>query len=622
MLEVDKFSKKESKEFRDSLEKISSDSAHTKKMKQTDFLGALKRYENLLERIKKLDHDKLDGKYKLAYREILIQLSNINYYSAKYDKAKHYTDLLAQAAEFYNDKKMRAMSRLQYGNIFADLSDFSAAMKYSTEALKLYTELNDIGGMGSANNNIANIFVFQYKESEAYPYYEKALGYFNQIENEELNKSNVLQNLASIHIKKGEFSRALDFLDEATKLKEQMNDSFGTALSKFLMGELSVDMKDYESAIANYKSALEIQEKLDDKNGILFSNMHLGNAYIQKFLFESKKEKSLLARAEKHLLEALFTAQKINSKYNLSLIYNTLYELHETQGDFEKALEYHVKFYEAEKEIFNEKVSLEVQKLEKEFQLKEAKHTAEMNQLRNVELAETVKKLEETVKQKNEFLGIVVHDLKNPIGNIKLLAEFLIDEGSYSKNEITEFKKYIIESAETSLDLVTQLLDYAAIEQGKIILNISDFDIAAETERIIRLYKLKTMQKEIEVKYRNELKSNIVKTDKNSIVQILDNLFSNAIKFSPPNKSIMLRLSETDRILKIEIKDEGPGFTEEDRKKLFKQFSKLSARPTAGEHSSGLGLSIVKKLVDSLHGTIECESEINNGASMIVKVPV
>ena len=84
----------------------------------------------------------------------------------------------------------------------------------------------------------------------------------------------------------------------------------------------------------------------------------------------------------------------------------------------------------------------------------------------------------------------------------------------------------------------------------------------------------------------------------------------------------MLRLSETDRILKIEIKDEGPGFTEEDRKKLFKQFSKLSARPTAGEHSSGLGLSIVKKLVDSLHGTIECESEINNGASMIVKIPV
>lgn len=605
----------------DTLEKVVEEVKQAEKLRRSDFIGTISRLEKLLIRIEKLDCDRQTELYKLNYTTILTHLSNLYFYSSKYDKALHYTNVLEKASEFYHDKKLKANALLQYGNINADLGEFTDAMKHSTEALEIFKELENIEGMGSTNNNIGNIFLFQKNFDEAFPHYEKALYYFNQVD-QKMNKSNVLQNMASIHIHKEQYPEALKYLAEAEELKLEINDMFGVAVCKFLTGDIHLDAKEFDTAIKYYSEALEIQTGLDDKNGIFYSNMHLGKSYIDKYLTESRKEKALLAKSEKYFLESLFTAQRINSKYTLSLIYKNLSEFHEISGDADKALEYHKKLYDIEKELFNENMAEDVLKLEKELQVKEAKHTAEINQLRNVELAETVRQLEEIVKQKNEFFGIVVHDLKNPIGNIKLLAEFLIDEGNYSKDEINEFKKYIIESADTSLELVTQLLDYAAIEQGKITLHINDFDVNAETERIIRLYKMKTMQKNIEVKYKNELKNNIVKSDRNAIVQIIDNLFSNAIKFSPEEKNVLIRLTDEDDLLKIEVKDEGPGFSEEDRKKLFRQFSKLSARPTGGEHSSGLGLSIVKKLVDSLHGTIQCDSEKGNGASMVVRIPI
>jgi signal transduction histidine kinase len=102
------------------------------------------------------------------------------------------------------------------------------------------------------------------------------------------------------------------------------------------------------------------------------------------------------------------------------------------------------------------------------------------------------------------------------------------------------------------------------------------------------------------------------------ISQIVENLLSNAIKFSPSGKSVVVELGETSKGVEIIVADEGPGFADEDRAKLFKKFARLSARPTNGEHSSGLGLAIVRAQVDTLGGDIRVDSEPGNGARFIV----
>ena len=108
--------------------------------------------------------------------------------------------------------------------------------------------------------------------------------------------------------------------------------------------------------------------------------------------------------------------------------------------------------------------------------------------------------------------------------------------------------------------------------------------------------------------------------DAAQLVQIMDNLVSNAVKYSPSGKNIHVRVREVDGCVRAEVRDEGPGISAEDQKRLFGKFARLTARPTAGEHSTGLGLAIVKRLVESMNGKVWCESELGQGAAFIVEL--
>jgi signal transduction histidine kinase len=105
-------------------------------------------------------------------------------------------------------------------------------------------------------------------------------------------------------------------------------------------------------------------------------------------------------------------------------------------------------------------------------------------------------------------------------------------------------------------------------------------------------------------------------------MQVLDNIISNAVKYSPHRKNIFIRLKSSSEAVRIEIQDEGPGISPDDMQKLFGKFARLSARPTGGEHSTGLGLSIVKKMVEAMNGRVWCESELGKGATFIVELPI
>jgi signal transduction histidine kinase len=111
----------------------------------------------------------------------------------------------------------------------------------------------------------------------------------------------------------------------------------------------------------------------------------------------------------------------------------------------------------------------------------------------------------------------------------------------------------------------------------------------------------------------------IVLADKNYVEQVLENLVSNAIKFSPFERTVFINLTSQNGKAISEVKDQGPGLSEDDKKKLFGKYQKLSAKPTGNEISTGLGLSIVKKFVEAMNGAIWCESELGKGASFFVE---
>jgi signal transduction histidine kinase len=105
-------------------------------------------------------------------------------------------------------------------------------------------------------------------------------------------------------------------------------------------------------------------------------------------------------------------------------------------------------------------------------------------------------------------------------------------------------------------------------------------------------------------------------------VQVLDNLVSNAVKYSPAGTTIVISASQADGKVTVAVKDQGPGLSEEDQKKLFQKFTRLTARPTGGESSNGLGLSIVKRLAEAMNGNVGCHSVLGQGATFFVQLPV
>jgi signal transduction histidine kinase len=131
----------------------------------------------------------------------------------------------------------------------------------------------------------------------------------------------------------------------------------------------------------------------------------------------------------------------------------------------------------------------------------------------------------------------------------------------------------------------------------------------------------RAVAKQQQLQFKNESGPVTITTDPGVLVQVLENLVSNAIKYSPPQKEIMVRLARSGSAIRCAVEDQGPGLTAEDQKRLFGKFARLSAKPTAGEHATGLGLSIVKRMVEAMNGRVWCESEAGKGAAFVVELP-
>jgi PAS domain S-box-containing protein len=247
-----------------------------------------------------------------------------------------------------------------------------------------------------------------------------------------------------------------------------------------------------------------------------------------------------------------------------------------------------------------------------------------LNQTLEQHVTERTRELVLINNEKSEFLGIAAHDLKNPLSGILSSADLL---RRYIPNDIkaNQLVTMIVNASNRMLDIITNLLDVNRIEQGLVSLNIQPVSLEI-LDDIVEEYRVNAAQKGIVIDYESPEQGTLwVLADKQAVQQILDNILSNAVKYSPQWKTIWVRVAKRmnadAHVIRVEVQDEGQGLSDEDKRRLFGKFARLSARPTGGENSTGLGLSIVKKLVELQHGRVWCESEMRQGATFIVELP-
>lgn len=381
---------------------------------------------------------------------------------------------------------------------------------------------------------------------------------------------------------------------EGARLKEQLSKKLSALF------EQAWQEKEQKAAKLKEKIARQDQEisQLKKANETLVSN---------NYLLEYKKKDLML------LADQLEEAYEEISRKNAAL-----------EEQKQKISEQAQKLQEAHQEILVKNSELQQQKEAIQDQadyLHEANLTishmhAEVEKQKD-EILKKNKKLLSLNEEKNNLIGIVAHDLKSPLNQI----QGLIDIVRLTDQQLSPDSRSCLEIMEKSTgrlnEMIAKILDVKAIEAQSLNLKMETINLSQLATECAARYALTARDKNIRLRQQIASDKQVL-ADSGFVVQVFDNLLSNALKFSQPETEVGLYLEERQGEVVLEVRDQGPGLTEEDMKKLFGRFQKLSARPTANETSTGLGLSIVKQFVEAMQGRIWCESKAGKGASFFV----
>jgi len=267
-----------------------------------------------------------------------------------------------------------------------------------------------------------------------------------------------------------------------------------------------------------------------------------------------------------------------------------------------------------EKTLENEKI-IEDQNIKLENEV--AARTTQLQEM-NIELKATNERLVDLNREKDGLVNIVAHDLKSPICTIVGYLDLIKRDGSLNDKQ-NEYLAVIDSVTQNGMYLIDDLLDVHSNEYGDSNVRVTEINLHEYIKEWTKTFEQELKRKQQKLEIEIDILDSKFSTDQFLLSRILNNLLSNAIKFSEKNKAIYVNIFESNSSLNFSVRDEGPGISLNDQKKMFKRFQKLSARPTGGETSNGLGLSIIKTLTKKLKGQITVKSELDKGTEFIIK---
>ena len=521
-------------------------------------------------------------------------IGNLNYIEGNYAKALDYYLCSLELAEKVGNKVLIANVANNIGSMYKLLSEFSKALYFYEKSMSLRKELKDYKNQYLCLNNLANLYATM--ALNGYDEDSKPL--------DTLEKSNY-QMIAFVYL-------LLSYkIINLYNIPENMRTSTYNNLAA-----LYLDMKEVDKAFFEYKTALDISEKYDLKKSNIYALLGISDCY---------KFKENYAESKEYLLKAETLAKKIQAKDRLRDIYRAIAEIYILEKKFDSACSFLKLFSDIQFEIFNEEFKNKLASIEAKFEIERKEQELEISRLKNIELAQANEKinkqkneLEVLNKNLNEFLGMVVHDLKNPISGVLSLCELSEYQLKKDKSDISVLEQnlnLIKSQSEKMYKMVNDLLDISAIESGKIRINLKKGSFKELFDEREFYYNHLAEKKKIDFILNRDFIDTTILFDKDRIIEVVDNLITNAIKFTNPNGYIKVGFNICNNNLQVYIQDTGQGFKPEELKLVFKEFRKYTARPTAGETSTGFGLMIVKKIIDLHNGSVYLKSEAGKGST-------
>ncbi|RSK40639.1 tetratricopeptide repeat-containing sensor histidine kinase [Mangrovimonas spongiae] len=630
-------------------------------------LYELKDYNKALKFIS--ESEKLSN--KLGYN---LGVAKINYYKALiYTKKRDYLN----AMDYYNKSKSIYVSlkdtlciaqiNNNIGLIEIERGHYNKGLQYSLSAIKEFEKRHLINDLHLAYNNLAKAYYSVNNYDKAIEFYSKALN----IEQQKglSGEINTLLRLAELYSKEREYRKSIEYYEKGLN-SNALTDSLKGEIYPKLGGEY-LQFNDYDKSSEYLLKGLKLNRNLNNKNGLLITLNNLGKLNLKR---------NYLRYAEGQLIEAKDIAITVDNKEEQLRNFKLLKALDSTNKNFDRAFVWQREFYQLKNKLNKQTPTqqaitqqedtvvsdlfetdnttivpettssntLDAHKeesnrfklilyallaalvivstflvliyLKRNSRIKYTRALENKNkkiELQNEAILEQANHLEEINKVKDKLFSIVSHDLKDSLTSIKGFIDLLKD-GSVTHEEFQSLIPELSENANNASLLLFNLLNWSKSQMQALEPNPSLFDIQEVFEEKVHLLEHKLEKKSIRLQ--DKTLKDFVYADRSMVEIIIQNLLTNAIKFSKAGDIITISNHISDGKSIISISDTGVGISKENQDKLFKNTS-FTTIGTQNEKGTGLGLTICKDLVELNHGKIWVESDLNIGSTFYIELP-
>ena len=235
-------------------------------------------------------------------------------------------------------------------------------------------------------------------------------------------------------------------------------------------------------------------------------------------------------------------------------------------------------------------------------------------------IASLHKQVEELNREKQQIISLVSHDIKAPLNRVFALVQLMQMDGDNLTEDQQDYLTKMHLVVADGLGMIRNLVDYRNLEYKRIEIIPEEIDLVLVVKLVVQNFSTMAAIKKIELVFESP-PSLIIKSDNHCVIRSIENLISNGLKFSTEGKKVIIRLLENEQGAMISVQDEAGGFSQDDLKKMYGKFQKLSALPTAGESTTGLGLLIVKLMLRKIKGEVQCNTTEGVGSVFTILLP-
>jgi signal transduction histidine kinase len=588
-----------------------------------------------------------------ALRTIL-DSANMRRRMSDFSKTREILAWVKEHAEKPGNEKHLAFFYQTLGITDSQQGRYQTASENLLRGLQLYDKVDDLLNKAIVMKELGIVYERLKMYEQALRYGKDGLNVIRSVGDSSM-VAGYLADVGTMHQNIGKLDEALPYQLESLRIHLMIGEEIAIPYNYHNIGDVFLQLGMLDSSETYTRKAYDgfVNFKLDFPS--LYSLMNLGVLNM---------ERGNYVDAEQYLLKSYNTAKEFDGLYEQAMVLEKLSTLYERMGRVNSALKYLKDSYsvrdsltsaDRERAILdmaesykNDQVLQEIEQLrEREalsnqligtqraflavvsiglivivIALMRMTKANKLSQGLNRELVEANTRLTSISDEKNNLIHVMAHDLRTPLAQISGLSMLL--RGTDGVNdEQAEFIVLIDEASSNGLAIISQMMESNSNMSAPSTSSVAeDVDLHRIIDSSLSLYAAQARSKDISIVFDDTANNPVIKNDPLAIRRVVDNLVSNAIKYTYPGTEIRVSLITEDDKVKFLIRDAGPGFSADDKLLLFRKFTTLSARPTGGEPSTGLGLAIVYDLVGEVGGLVYLVDDGQPGACFCVELPM